>query len=128
MMLKLLTNKWVLGGGVIVILLGVLALQELRYKNTLITLQGTKNSLSTASQELSEALLNVASMEDQLKHQIEATKKAQQITKSVATELNNVRADNKSLKQSINDLQKENEDVKEYLNTVVPVSVVDRLR
>jgi ABC-type uncharacterized transport system permease subunit len=117
-----------LGGLVLIGLLGILTMQELRYKDTLLTLQATENSLSGVSQELLQASLELEASKAELERQIAIANKSQRVAKDVAVQVNILRGENTTLKQIINVLKKENEDVKEYLNSNVPDSISNSLR
>ena len=117
-----------LGGLVLIGLLGILTMQELRYKNTLLTLQATENSLSGVSHELLQASLELEASKAELERQIAIANKSQRVAKDVAVQVNILRGENTTLKQSINVLKKEKEDVKEYLNSNVPDSISNSLR
>lgn len=127
-MWKALLNKYFLGGLLIVVLLGFLAWQEMRYKDTLLTLQATENSLQTASQELvaTQVRLEASSKEIDRINSLRVT--AESITKDVAVQLKASRERERILKDSLSVLKKEYKDVEEYLNTNVPDVLADRLR
>ena len=121
-------RMYFLGGLVLIGLLGILTMQELRYKDTLLTLQATENSLSGVSQELLQASLELEASKAELERQIAIANKSQRVAKDVAVQVNILRGENTTLKQIINVLKKENEDVKEYLNSNVPDSISNSLR
>ncbi len=127
-MWKMFLNKYFLGGLLIVGLLAILTMQELRYKNTLLTLQDTENSLSAVSQELVQASSQLEASQAELERQIAIASKSQRVSKEVAIQARSLRLENNTLKQSISVLKKEAEDVKEYLNSIVPDSVSNSLR
>lgn len=127
-MWKMFLNKYFLGGLLVVGLLAILTMQELRYKNTLLTLQDTENSLSAVSQELVQASSQLEASQAELNRQIAIANKSERISKDVAIQVKSLRGENNTLKQSISVLKKEAEDVKEYLDSIVPDSVSNSLR
>ena len=127
-MWKAYLNQYTVGLAILIVLGAIIAMQELRYKETLLTLQGTQNSLHSVSQELVEASSQVDSLSFQLKQKEHLATTSQQLTKDVAEQLRASREENRRLRDSISILKKENEDVALYLNTIVPIDIADRLR
>lgn len=130
-MLKLLTllkNKWVWIGLVMIGLTGYTAVLKLSYASLELTHQDTLHSLQTVSHQLSQAQTTIASQELEQAKLIRARELDGELSSKVLNELNTLKQDNITLKQSIQILKKEEPQVEEYLNTVIPQSIVDRLR
>ena len=127
-MWKLLANKWMLGASVIVVLGAIIAWQELRYKDTLLSLQGKENALLRSSESLTALSSKYADQQLELIRYKEVAERSQRVSKDVAVQVKALRQENTMLKDNISVLKKENEDVQIYLNTNVPDSVSNSLR
>ncbi len=126
-MIKLLMNRWFLGGITLVVLLGSLAWQEIRYKESLLIIQEKESALQKTSQELLQATFSLDQAKVEIQRQIELRVVSERINKDNVESLNKLRSENSLLKNSI-EILKEDEDVEEYLGTVVPDSIINRLR
>lgn len=118
---SLLTNKWTFILLIVVSLGAYIGYQELRYSEAMLTLQSTENSLSRASQELSDSL----SDNTRLLEQVEASEKA---IKSYQKTVSVLDSNMTELQKTLTVIGKEDKSVQEVYDTKLPSSVLDSLR
>lgn len=118
---SLLTNKWTFILLIVVSLGAYIGYQELRYSEAMLTLQSTENSLSRASQELSDSL----SDNTRLLEQVEASEKA---IKSYQKTVSVLDSNLTELQKTLTVIGKEDKSVQEVYDIKLPSSVLDSLR
>lgn len=118
---SLLTNKWTFILLIVASLGAYIGYQELRYSEAMLTLQSTENSLSRASQELSDSL----SDNTRLLEQVEASEKA---IKSYQKAVSVLDSNLTELQKTLTVIGKEDKNVQEVYDTKLPVSVLNSLR
>jgi len=101
---------------------------KLSYSNLELSHQKVQSELVTTSKELSESQSELSQQKDETLRLIKANSVSEKLSGDVAEKLQTLQSENSLLKQSISILKQEDSYVEEYLNTIIPDSVVERLR